>query len=304
MTGSTYNWEVDPNGGRIDTIYGGGDSIDIEWFTLPGNYLITLSEYSSAGCASSPSYYYVSVIAPQAFNMAQEMDICIGQTAYLTADTGFVAYLWEDGTPGRFFSTSQAGYHKIRVTDRNGCVNTDSIRVVINNPPTVQIVSNEADIVNASFGLCADSIALGISSTSALSSVRWNNQTEGETYYARNVNEYVSVEVTDILGCTGSDSVHVDVCSDNENLFIPNAIIPASTEGHHIWRPEVLLRYPNCTVQIFDRWGRLIYKTRDLYNNPWDGTYNGKQLPMDAYFYIIDLGNGTEPITGNVNLLR
>jgi len=27
-------------------------------------------------------------------------------------------------------------------------------------------------------------------------------------------------------------------------------------------------------------------------------------MPMDAYFYVIDLGNGSAPLTGSVTLIR
>ncbi|RYY31873.1 MAG: hypothetical protein EOP46_20280, partial [Sphingobacteriaceae bacterium] len=40
------------------------------------------------------------------------------------------------------------------------------------------------------------------------------------------------------------------------------------------------------------------------YNNPWNGTLNGQQLPAGTYYYTIDLKNGTKPLQGWVTLLR
>ena len=41
------------------------------------------------------------------------------------------------------------------------------------------------------------------------------------------------------------------------------------------------------------------------YSEPWNGTYNGKELPMDAYYYIIDLNKeGHELLKGVVSIVR
>ncbi len=37
----------------------------------------------------------------------------------------------------------------------------------------------------------------------------------------------------------------------------------------------------------------------------WNGTnQKGKKLPMDAYYYVIDLHNDEEPIVGTVTIIR
>ena len=33
--------------------------------------------------------------------------------------------------------------------------------------------------------------------------------------------------------------------------------------------------YPNNTLEIYNRWGNIVYETRG-YNNDWDGTSNGR----------------------------
>ena len=40
-------------------------------------------------------------------------------------------------------------------------------------------------------------------------------------------------------------------------------------------------------------------------NNYWDGTsHNGKKLPDGTYFYVLDLGNESEPFVGFVMIHR
>jgi hypothetical protein len=40
------------------------------------------------------------------------------------------------------------------------------------------------------------------------------------------------------------------------------------------------------------------------YPIPWDGTREGRDLPIDSYHYIIDLKNGDRPIIGTVTIVR
>ena len=62
--------------------------------------------------------------------------------------------------------------------------------------------------------------------------------------------------------------------------------------------------YPNAVLRIYNRWGVLVYYTEDVAGQPWDGTYNGVEMPMDSYHYVLDLGNGDPPKTGNVTIIR
>jgi gliding motility-associated-like protein len=42
------------------------------------------------------------------------------------------------------------------------------------------------------------------------------------------------------------------------------------------------------TFRIYNRWGQLMYEGNDLKQGGWDGNYNGKAQPMDAYGYTLD----------------
>jgi gliding motility-associated-like protein/uncharacterized repeat protein (TIGR01451 family) len=59
--------------------------------------------------------------------------------------------------------------------------------------------------------------------------------------------------------------------------------------------------YPNNTLEIYNRWGNLVYK-KSGYNNEFDGTSNGRsvlrqseQLPVGTYYYVLNLGDGSAP---------
>jgi gliding motility-associated-like protein len=58
-------------------------------------------------------------------------------------------------------------------------------------------------------------------------------------------------------------------------------------------------------VQIFNRYGQKILE-RKGYNssNAWDGTNNGQVLPVGAYYYILDFGDGEAPKSGVISIIR
>ena len=106
--------------------------------------------------------------------------------------------------------------------------------------------------------------------------------------------------VTGKGGCQFSDDVFVKLL---KFPAIPNTFTPNGDGINDQWRIDYLNSYPDNRVQIFTRAGNLIFESRG-YNTPWDGTFKGKPMPFDTYYYIIEPGNGRDPITGYVTIIK
>ncbi|MFT2008991.1 gliding motility-associated C-terminal domain-containing protein [Pontibacter sp. 13R65] len=111
---------------------------------------------------------------------------------------------------------------------------------------------------------------------------------------------HYTVTVVTPEGCTFSDDVTVTVLP---GLRIPNAITPNGDGVNEGWYIENIELYPNCQVQIFTRWGAKIFESKG-YTRPWDGTFQGKALPVSAYYYIIELKDHNEKFSGNISIIR
>jgi gliding motility-associated-like protein len=66
--------------------------------------------------------------------------------------------------------------------------------------------------------------------------------------------------------------------------------------------------YPNSSINIFNRYGKLVAQI-PIDTQGWNGTYNGKKLTSDDYWYNItlipaDASKQTINKTGNFSLLR
>ena len=65
--------------------------------------------------------------------------------------------------------------------------------------------------------------------------------------------------------------------------------------------------YREVKLQIFDRYGKILKDIDQKTNNGWDGTFNGKILPSNDYWYnaiLVDLNGNIRNKTGHFSLLR
>lgn len=109
----------------------------------------------------------------------------------------------------------------------------------------------------------------------------------------------------DVSGCNSNpDSVMVTytVC---DTLQIPTGFTPDGDGTNDVWDiPGLNSLYPTNVVQVYGRWGGLLFESTDNYATPWDGTFNGKEMPVGSYYFVIDLGDGSDPIKGTVTIIE
>ncbi len=83
-----------------------------------------------------------------------------------------------------------------------------------------------------------------------------------------------------------------------QTIFSPNG------DGiNDVWNIPSLEAFSNCTVQVFNRYGKLVFASTG-YRRPWDGSYNGAILPVGVYYYTINPGNGKKSYSGYLTILK
>jgi len=95
--------------------------------------------------------------------------------------------------------------------------------------------------------------------------------------------EYLAtLKVIDENGCEAIDSALI---SPTFQLFIPSGFTPNNDGINDVWSIEsVGIR--EMRLEIYNRWGEVIFSTSEK-DFEWDGTLNGKRLPMGSYSYRI-----------------
>ncbi len=119
--------------------------------------------------------------------------------------------------------------------------------------------------------------------------------------------DQLRIEVCDFDGlCATSD---VSVIIDPLQIVVINALSPNGDNQHDFFEIQNIEFFPGNEVQIFSRWGDLVFETTNYNNtnNFFDGTANkgpGGSLPSGNYYYSINLQDGTGFVTGFLVISR
>ncbi len=129
----------------------------------------------------------------------------------------------------------------------------------------------------------------------------WQNSSTASNLAVLNIGIFW-VRVIDTNGCAASDSVVVSkgICP---TFSIPNAFSPNGDGTGDTWNMKGLKTTDNINVEIYNRYGILIYKNLRSYK-PWDGTIHGNPAPIGVYYYIVTLAATGKTFRGTLTLLR
>lgn len=107
--------------------------------------------------------------------------------------------------------------------------------------------------------------------------------------------------VTDTNGCTLTrleDYVNIP-CN---NVIVSQGFSPNGDGINDKWFVFGLTEYPKSTVQVFDRWGDMVFEKTN-YQSDWDGlSTGGAHLPDGTYYYLVKLNEPSK--TGGDNVFK
>ena len=128
----------------------------------------------------------------------------------------------------------------------------------------------------------------------------WNT---GSTLPAIKVNKQglFWVKVSNPNNCINSDTIKV-VAINCKRIEIPNVFSPNGDHINDTWQIKELEIFNGCRVYIFNRWGAPIYSSLG-YKQPWNGTYNGKKVPTGVFYYIIEIPEISQKLSGHLTVL-
>jgi gliding motility-associated-like protein len=88
-----------------------------------------------------------------------------------------------------------------------------------------------------------------------------------------------------------------------DEIAVPNTFTPNSDGINDAWGVSELRYFKGPRIQVFDRDGQRLFYTEDA-DQKWDGTFEGKELPVGTYFWVIEVQETGEVRRGILNLLR
>jgi len=194
------------------------------------------------------------------------------------------------------------GVYTITVTaDYRACPDTSISRTVtVFSQPSIYIGPDTSICLGGEPLTLSDNINAG----NPLASWLWNTgqTTSSITIVAPGI-YYATVNINN---CYASDTISV---ASDCYIDIPNAFTPNGDGVNDYFFPRQMLTKGLVTfsMNIYDRWGELIFQTTTLDGRGWDGRFNGIDQPNGVYVYIIDatfIDGQKEHHQGNLTLLR
>jgi gliding motility-associated-like protein len=292
--GSSFEWTV--NGGVITRNF--GDSIIVDWTSIPGIYSVMVQENSEYGCVGPPVVSNVLVSSPD-IDLGGDTYACRGNVFEITPAGEFTSYLWQDGSTGPSYSTDQEGWISVKVTDVYGCPGEDSLYLSIYDLPLVDLGNDTS--------LCGDeSLMLDAGPYGQFYNWSTGDVSQQITVYQAGYQE-IWVEIEDEYGCLNSDTVIIEPC-DIEFYFrdMPTAITTNDDGVNDVWNIEKLAGYTQAVMEIYDQWGTMVWRSEPGYPQPWDGRdMNGRLVPVDSYHFVINFNDGSsDPLVGIVTVIH
>ncbi len=278
VPGSTYLWS---NGSTSSTIN----------IQSAGLYWLQVDE---SGCTKRDSIF-VSTKPSPTINLGDDTTLCASQTMIINAMNNNATYLWQDGSTQPEFTVTEAGRYTVKV-DINGCDTSGAITVDYDNKPTINL-GDDTTVCNTQ--------KLLLDATYPGATYQWQDGSTNSQFRVSAAGQY-SVAVSNLCGTT-DQSVVVKYENCACQISVPNAFTPNNDGLNDIFKPRFICSLNNYSCKIFNRWGQLIFESRNT-DQGWNGYFQNEIQPSGTYVWMIqymDLYSGKNMTKqGTVVLIR
>ena len=190
--GLTYTWS--------------NNVIDGQAFLLTQTTTFTVNGTDTNACSNSDQIT-VNVSSAPTVTLGNDIEVCENESpVQVNASTnqGGLVYLWSTGDTIAAISASTSGEYHVSVTDANGCSDTDTIFVILNELPGANLGADQS--------VCSNDLptTLVVESTGNQLSYSWSTNQVTQQIQVSLTGIY-TVSVIDQNGCESSDEVAVQV---------------------------------------------------------------------------------------------
>lgn len=321
VTDATCNNSPD---GAIDiTVTGGATPYTYAWtgpapFTaatedisgvLAGSYTVTITDAN--GCAVTDTIV-INALTSVIADAGNDTTACVGGTLTLdgSGSSNAISYQWIQLPSGAVVSSAVtanvipgAGTTAYVLIASNGvCSSTDTVLVTSSPGPVADAGPDQSIITGMTTTIGGTPTGPSGSTYAWGPSTGLGDPTMGNPVASPAATTSYTVFVTDANGCVGSDTMNLIVVPA---IDFPNGFTPNGDGINDVWQIDNIQLFPNCQVQVYNRWGELLFNSIG-YNPPWDGRFEGKDVPVGTYYYIIKLNDPLFPdvFTGPLTIMR
>jgi gliding motility-associated-like protein len=271
------------------------------------NYKVVLRAYSGQLCVNESAPVTVTIYPSPILKFNALGPICenANPVQLVAIDENKLAgnYVFSGTavTPSGVFSPRIAGPGNFNIKcvyNANGCtaeqninITVDKLQEVIMPPPTDILQGGQKQIL--------------VTATGANLKFKW---TPSEGLDADNIANPIAkptktTKYTLTVSSNSCELVYDYVVTVHEEPMIPNVFSPNGDGKNDTWNVKYFETLPQGAITIFNRYGQRVFEASP-YSTPWDGKFNGTDVPVGVYYYIIEPNNGKQKYTGSLTILR
>jgi gliding motility-associated-like protein len=298
-----------------------GNSVNLTYNTY-GEKTITITAIGNTGCVTTLSKTVMVPMKPAlpVIN-AGTGKVCVGDSLTLSTPVqANTTYLWS--RPNGFTATTPvvkilatgpgiAGTYSLTVTQ--GLCTSDVATTVIDAADIISIpVASFTAIPAIPASLTVPTSVLFTNTSTLADSYLWNFGDGSTSTDVNPVHTYttkgdftVTLTATSQGLCNNTVAKGKLIVRYNVVIFIPNTFTPNGDGINDVFNVKIT-NTKTYHIQIFNRFGAKLYDGYDT-GNPWQGIYNGQNVPVGTYYYVIDaltLNDDKLKESGPVTIIR
>lgn len=262
---------LNPNLSNVDLLWQDGSTNTTFTVAEAGTYAVT----ATTPCSSVTDSIEVTYSLFPVVDLGQDTVFCEGDSLIFDAFDLGSTYTWQDGSTEPTFLVQETGTYAVTVTNACGEVTDAQMTTVV---PAIDLDLGMDTV------LCpGESFFLNAFSPAADSYVWEDNTLKAERTVVGPGLYYVFVSSV----CeTIRDEIFIREC-EKCLAYFPNAFSPNNDGVNDTFRPFSNCDLNSFQLQIFDRWGSLVFESFDE-NEAWDGLIDDELAATGVYVWVMN----------------
>jgi gliding motility-associated-like protein len=270
-------------------------------------------ENKDTQCVNDDFTFDVIVNPLPEFTVTSPQIVCLSGpdlTIFVENPAAVYDYVWTDPSGneiiGSQITISSGGLYTVTATTTNGTECTRTREILVNESSVATITDADVTIVDDSENnsITIDPTNLGIGDYQyALINENGVQTTFQDLPFFENLQGgFYTIVVQDKNGCRPNATLLVSV------IEFPKFFTPNNDGINDTWaiKGANSTFFPSAQINIFNRFGKIVAQI-DIDTQGWDGTYGGKILASDDYWFsimLVDRNGALRERKGNFSLLR
>ncbi|MDA9584954.1 T9SS type B sorting domain-containing protein, partial [Flavobacteriaceae bacterium] len=270
-------------------------------------------ENKDTGCVNDDFTFEVIVNPLPKFKVTSPQIVCLSGpplTLFIENPVAVYDYVWTapngDESFGEEITIESGGVYTVTATTTNGTDCTRTREILVNESIIATITDDDVTIVddsdNNSITIDPTNLGIGDYQYALIDENDLQTTFQDIPVFENLTGGFYTIVVQDKNGCRPDATLVVSV------IEYPKFFTPNNDGINDTWaiKGANSTFYPSAQINIFNRFGKVVAQI-DVDNPGWDGTYGGKILSSDDYWFsiiLVDRNGNARERKGNFSLLR